>query len=90
MGDTTRTTRSDGPDGPANTPARVAGWLALAVAGVAYRLSGPYTFSAWWALLAFMVVNIYVFCPVVWMSLTSLRNDRRSCAAVPAQIHLPD
>jgi cellulose synthase (UDP-forming) len=63
---------------------RIMGWYLVAsllviLAGVSYRLSQPqYTLGNWWALLAFMSVNLYVFLPVVYRCFSTLFSDWRA------------
>lgn len=60
---------------------RIMGWylgicLAAIAAGVIYQLFQPeYSLRQWWALLAFMAINLYIFVPVVWQCFFTLRTD---------------
>lgn len=61
--------------------------LGLTLAGIGLRLAQPeYSLSAWWALLAFVAINLYVFVPVLARSVSTLVRDARAAepAAAPA------
>ena len=73
------------------------GYLAVTftavLVGVAYRLSErQYTLANWWALIALMTLNLYVFAPVVWKCLSTLHADRKlaSADATRVTIVIPD
>jgi cellulose synthase (UDP-forming) len=73
---------------------RIMGWYitvayGLVVLGIAYRMSpvgGDYVITEWWSLIAFTLVNFYVFGPVAYESFRTLRADRRTnrVPALPA------
>lgn len=48
------------------------------LAVTAERLTTGYSLRQWWALLAFIGLNLYVFVPVVWVSLSTLYVDARA------------
>lgn len=66
--------------------------VGLTLVGIAVRLAEPqYTVADWWALIAFVAVNLYVYAPVVLTSAGTLladartdRRERRQLAVTPA------
>jgi hypothetical protein len=53
--------------------------FSLAIVGIAFRLSpvgGGYGLAGWWSLIAFVVINLYVFAPVAAESFRTLRQDK--------------
>jgi len=71
--------------------------VGLTLVGIAYQLAkAENTLADWWALLAFVAVNLYVFGPVVTRSASTLvadsraaRRDRRTVQPALAPVTVP-
>lgn len=53
--------------------------MVAVLSGVIYRLTqSQYSLRNWYALLIFLGINLYIFVPVIWQCLSTLRTDWQS------------